>query len=150
NVPRPKGVIYATSRAPAQSRQGRLALRRVGSEAVVLVAEDAAGELLEIKRYPFTDQPMRLVTLFLATGGSAVDVRARLYDLQVRTGADVPTTAKQGPQAVTFVPMPRETEPIASAEQPEPSPVAPPPTPRGQPNWWLGGVGFLLGLAVGI
>jgi hypothetical protein len=150
DVPAPKGIVYARSRAPASSREGRLALRRVGSEAIALVADGPGEELLVIKRYPFTEEPMRTFTLFTDTGGAAVQVRARLHDLQVRTGADVTNTTRQGATATTIVPMPGEAQSTTSADPSETAPFSPLRGIRAQPNWWLGCGGLLIGLVVGI
>jgi prepilin-type N-terminal cleavage/methylation domain-containing protein/prepilin-type processing-associated H-X9-DG protein len=158
------GTHYAGTRAPSKAKQGRLALRRIGSEIIALAAEDPAKELAEIKRYPFTDTPVRNVSFMADSGGAAVAMRVRFYDIKLVTGADVPTAAPPGLPTFTAVPyQPPAANPAAPpAPAPgagtgsgkadtsaEPTTDAPTPAPaRG--GWWLPVVALLVGLVGGV
>ncbi|HEX4614029.1 MAG TPA: hypothetical protein VH092_37955 [Urbifossiella sp.] len=106
-VPTDAKRVYAITAAPAGAKAGRLALRRVGSEVIGLAADAPDAELAEFMRYPFTDGPIRAVSLTADAGGTEATLKARLYDLQVRTGADIPAAPGAArPQAFTINPMP--------------------------------------------
>lgn len=116
SVPKGGGAThYAGSRTPTKTMKGRLALRRIGSEIISLVAEDPTSELTEIKRYPFTDTPVRNMSIIADSGGAPVAMKLRFYDIKLLTGADVPGTTTLGPKAVTVQPY---QPPVANPTQP--------------------------------
>ena len=142
-------MTYAITGVPTESKNGRIVMRRVGSEVIGLSADEPDGELVEWKRYPFTDQPARVVHLYADSGGAAdAAFTARLYDLQIRTGGDVPTQpAKPGPVPQTITPLP-EVLPPTVGPAPRTTPADGPPvggdaatdtpTPtRVRGYWWL-------------
>ena len=83
--------VYGIAGVPTNSNNGRIVMRRIGSEVIGLSSDTPDGELIEITRYPFTDQPIYSVKLDADVGGSGLGFTARLYDLQIRTGDDVST-----------------------------------------------------------
>ncbi|MBN9518094.1 hypothetical protein J0H58_06190 [bacterium] len=160
-VPKEGGkMTYVIAGVPTAAKTGRLVLRRVGTDIIGLSADTADGPLTEWKRYPFTDGPVRVVNLNADAGGSDAAFTARLYDLRVRTGADVPTEpGPPGPVARTITPTPPDLVPVvvgapgapkagtptgATATAPETAdPTDPPPAPlRGR--LWLYVVGGLV------
>lgn len=153
NIPQPDGKThYAVVSSAAKMRQGQLAIRRVGSEAIILVADGPDQPLTEVHRYAFTDRPVRVMRMFADTGGAEAELKARLYDLQVRTGADVSTGAEgKVAKSTTIVPLPSAAPPRAASPTPESADDAPPPAaPVRGASFLLPTATFLAGLVVGV
>jgi RNA polymerase sigma factor (sigma-70 family) len=81
---------YPTSFVSTHAVSGRLAVRRIGSEVIMLAADDPAADLAEIDRYHFTGEPVQSLSIYGDTGGANVDLQARIYDVKLFIGTDVP------------------------------------------------------------
>jgi hypothetical protein len=155
SVPRAKGVHYASRHFPTTAKAGRLGLRRVRDEVVLLAADAPTGEWVELQRYPFPTAPVQTLSLYADTGGAAVPLKGRFYDLRLLTGAAVPTAdAKKGPPGTTIVPMPNPaTEPVGETAA---DVTAVPVTGPGSAGagvrgwWWIPALTFVFGVAVGM
>lgn len=84
---------YTADSFPTAARKGRLGLRRVGSE-IVLLAGDAGKEFVELKRLPFTAEPITQLRIYADTGGAETAVEGRFTNIVIRAesidGAPVP------------------------------------------------------------
>ncbi len=146
---------YAIAMTPAESRNGRLGLRRMGNEIAMLASETPDGPLEEYQRYPLSDAPTRLLSLYTTTGGCEVQLTARLYDLRILSGPDLPPEPpKRKERTVTIVPLPPRSinfEIVKTAEE-VPEHVDPPASASASPisPWSIGLVTFLLGLPLGV
>ena len=87
------GPTYSADSFSTASRKGRLGLRRVGKE-VVLLAGEVNGELAELKRLPFTADPITQLRFYADTGGAEMPVEGRFTNIVMRAesidGAPVP------------------------------------------------------------
>ncbi len=97
---------YPTSYAPTQAFSGRLAVRRIGTEVIMLVADDPTAELAEIERYPFTNAPIQALLIYGDTGGARVDLQARIFDAKLFVGTDIPKVERLGIFKVSFRSLP--------------------------------------------
>jgi hypothetical protein len=143
---------YAIAMSPAVSRDGRLGLRRMGTQIAMLAAEAPTDPLEEYQRYPLSEAPTRLLSLYSTTGGCEVELKARLYDLRILTGSDLPPQPpRRGEPTTTIVPFPilvgNYRAPLA--EEDINHERLDPPAPALFP-WLIGIVTFLLGLPLGI
>ncbi|MBN9518091.1 hypothetical protein J0H58_06175 [bacterium] len=158
NIPQPDGKThYAIVSSAAKARQGQLAVRRVGSEAIILVADGPDQPLTEVHRYAFTDRPVRAIRVYADTGGAEAELKARLYDLQVRTGADVPTGGEgKVAKSTTIVPLPNAAPPRSAAQAgaagaaESADSAAPAAAPVRGVSFLLPAATFLAGLIVGV
>ncbi len=151
SVPRFQGVYYATTVFPTKSKHGRLAVRRVGQEVILLAADSPSGDLLELTRYPCPDVPTKTIHLFADTGGAAAEFRGRMYDLQIRTGSAVPTEAKKAPGGKVQSPyLPPQSASAPVPDQADVSVLSLPTTAQPRAVWWLPVLTFILGLGIGI
>lgn len=156
SLPRAKGVHYASRHFPTAAKSGRLAIRRLRDEVIVLAADSPSADWLELQRYPFTNAPVQTISLYADTGGAAAVFKGRIYDISVMTGSSIPTgDYKRGPVGTTIVPLPDPlTEPYETADAADVSaiPITGPASAgigaRGW--WWIPVLTFVLGLAVGV
>ncbi len=142
---------YAIAMTSAQSRNGRLGLRRIGTEIIMLAAESPTGPLEEYQRYPLSEAPTRMLSLYSTTGGSEVELKARLYDLRILSGADLPPEPpKRNLATVTLVKFPTQVASAkpARAEDENPEPTDTPASALFP--WLIGLVTFLIGLPLGV
>jgi hypothetical protein len=149
-------IHYAIAMSPAQSRNGRLGLRRIGKEIIMLAAESPTAPLEEYQRYPLSEAPTRMISLYSTTGGAEVEFKARLYDLRILTGADLPPEpAKRNLPTATIVKFPPHVPSVVAAkgdvESPEPTdPERTDTTASALFPWLIGVVTFLIGLPLGV
>ena len=147
---------YAIAMTPAQSRNGRLGLRRMGKEIIMLAAESPAAPLEEYQRYPLSEAPTRMLSLYSSTGGAEVELKARLYDLRILTGADLPPEPpKRNQPTATIVRFPPRVPSAEAARAQYESPERTDPegadrTASALFPWLIGVVTFLIGLPLGV
>ena len=130
---------------------GRLAVRRIGTEVIMLAADDPAAELAEIDRFQFTGEPVQSLAIYGDTGGASVDLQARIYDVKLFMGTDVPKSSTRHYDGVISVldrapapePEPADEEALTS---PEREMTSTPVVARA----WLPIVMLLAGIVVGV
>lgn len=92
--PGESGPTYESNPTPMPAKTGRLGVRRVGTELVLLSANSPKAEPVEIARVPFGPEPVYQVRLFGDNGGADGPLDGRLSNLVVRaesiTGAAIP------------------------------------------------------------
>ena len=94
---------YPTSFVSAHAASGRLAVRRIGTEVVMLAADDQNAELAEIDRFQFTSEPVQALAIYGDTGGASVDLQARFFDVKLYVGTDVPRSSSRHYEGVISV-----------------------------------------------
>ncbi len=151
-IPRSKGMHYATAHFPTTAKSGRLALRRVGGEILLLAADSPTGEFLELERYPFPTQSVQDISIYADTGGAIGEFKGRIFDLKITSGAAASQApAKPGPAGKIIVPLP-DPEPATSPQlvgDVSEIPMSPSTTPvRG--SWWIPVLTFVVGIIVGV
>ena len=144
-------IHYAIAMTPAQGRNGRLGLRRMGKEIVMLAAESPTAPLEEYQRYPLSEAPTRMLSLYSSTGGAEVELKARLYDLRILTGADLPPEPpKRNQPTATIVKFPTNLPKVEVARPEYEIPERTDPPASTLFPWLIGVVTFLIGLPLGV
>jgi RNA polymerase sigma factor (sigma-70 family) len=142
---------YPTSFVPTRALSGRLAVRRIGAEVVMLAAEDPAAELVEIDRYAFTRAPVQSLSIYGDTGGASVDLQARIFDVKLLIGSDVPRSSARRFDGVdsTFDLAPAPEPPHLDMTNSTAAELEPSSTPV-LARAWLPIVSLLGGIVVGV
>jgi hypothetical protein len=108
-IPVEKKTQYDRSAILTKAVQGRIAIRRIGTNLIALTADTPDVEFVQWKQITFTDTPVRAIILSADTGGAEAELKGRLYNLQITSGADVPINPeKEGPVARTINPLPKK------------------------------------------
>jgi hypothetical protein len=69
---------------PTTATWGRIGLKRVKKNLIILFTDDPTAPLRESDPLPFTDQTIRVLRLFGDMGGAATGLDVRLTDIEVR------------------------------------------------------------------
>jgi len=77
------GPTYDAESFPATARKGRMGIRRIGTE-IVLLAGDRGAEPTEIKRIAFTGEPIHQIRLYADTGGADLPLEGRFSEIVIR------------------------------------------------------------------